>query len=70
MGMRVSVAKRTEKGRWSRVTPIIESRGFWWWIALAAVWLLAISVAPPQEPGQKSRIKDVTSIEGILSFAT
>jgi flagellar P-ring protein precursor FlgI len=34
-------------------------------MAVAAVWLLAVTLAPPEEPGQKSRIKDVSSIEGI-----
>jgi flagellar P-ring protein FlgI len=65
MTMQVAVAERTDKNRWSRVTSLVRSREFWWWIAVAAVWLITISVAPPQEPGQKSRIKDVTSIEGI-----
>ena len=71
MTMRVAVADRTGKERWSRVTPFLESRAFWWWMAVAVVWLLAVSLAPPQEPvqksepGQRSRIKDVSSIEGI-----
>ena len=65
MTMRAAVADMRSKGKWSRVTPYLESRAFWWGIALAAFWLLAITIAPPQEPGQKSRIKDVTSIEGI-----
>jgi flagellar basal body P-ring protein FlgI len=38
---------------------------FWWWMAVAAVWLLSIALVQPQEPGQKARIKDVTTIEGI-----
>ncbi len=63
--MRVAIVERTNKNKWSRVTPIHESRAFWWWMALAAVWLLTISLAPPEELGLKSRIKDVTSIEGI-----
>lgn len=63
--MRGAIAERTDKSKWSRVTPLLESREFWWWTALAVAWLLAVAIAPPQEPGQKSRIKDVTSIEGI-----
>jgi len=69
--MRIAVENEADKNKWSRVTPVVESSAFWWWMALAAFWLLAISIAPPQEPvaksepGQKSRIKDVTSIEGI-----
>ncbi len=65
MTIEVAVQERTGKSKWSRVTPYLESRAFWWWMALAAAWLLAVSIAPPQEPGQKSRIKDVTTIEGI-----
>jgi len=38
---------------------------FWWWLGVAAVWLLAMTLVQPEEPGQKSRIKDVTTIEGI-----
>jgi flagellar P-ring protein precursor FlgI len=38
---------------------------FWWWLAVAAVWLLAMALVQPEEPGQRSRIKDVTTIEGI-----
>ncbi len=70
MMMRAAFREGTEKSRWSRLTPLLESRVFWWGMALGAVWLLAVAIAPPQEPqksepGQKSRIKDVTSIEGI-----
>ncbi|MGD1107837.1 MAG: flagellar basal body P-ring protein FlgI [Terracidiphilus sp.] len=42
-----------------------QSRMFWWWLAVAAVWLLAMALVQPEEPGQRSRIKDVTTIEGI-----
>jgi len=42
-----------------------SSRAFWWWLALAAVWMLATAVLCPEEPGQRSRIKDVATIEGI-----
>ena len=38
---------------------------FWWWLALAAAWLLAMTVLRPEEPGRRSRIKDVATIEGI-----
>ena len=48
-----------------RRLPLRHSRVFWWWIAIAAVWLLAMALVQPEEPGQKSRIKDVTTIEGI-----
>jgi flagellar P-ring protein precursor FlgI len=65
MTIEVAVQERTGKRNWSRLAPYLKSRAFWWWMALVAAWLLAVSVAPPQEPGQKSRIKDVTTIEGI-----
>ncbi len=45
--------------------PLRQSRTFWWWLAVAAAWLLAMALAQPEELGQKSRIKDVTTIEGI-----
>jgi flagellar P-ring protein FlgI len=48
-----------------RRLPLRQSRMFWWWMAVAAVWLLSIALVQPEEPGQKSRIKDVTTIEGI-----
>jgi len=38
---------------------------FWWWVAVTVVWLLAMALIQSEEPGQKSRIKDVTTIEGI-----
>ncbi|MGB0064883.1 MAG: flagellar basal body P-ring protein FlgI [Terracidiphilus sp.] len=40
-------------------------RAFWWWFALASVWLLSIALVQPQETERKTRIKDVASIEGI-----
>ena len=49
----------------SHGVPLRQSRTFWWWLAVAAAWLLAMALAQPEEPGQKSRIKDVSSIEGI-----
>ena len=40
-----------------------RSGGGWRWLL---AWLLAIAIAAvPEEPGQKSRIKDVATIEGI-----
>ncbi len=42
-----------------------SGQAFWWWLALAAAWLLAMTVLRPQEPGRDSRIKDVATIEGI-----
>ncbi|HEY1802999.1 MAG TPA: flagellar basal body P-ring protein FlgI [Terracidiphilus sp.] len=65
MTTRAVAMERTKERKWGRLTPLLESRAFWWWMAVAAVWLLTISLAPPEEPGQKSRIKDVSSIEGI-----
>jgi flagellar P-ring protein precursor FlgI len=38
---------------------------FWWWLALAAAWLLAMTVLRSEEPARRSRIKDVATIEGI-----
>ncbi len=38
---------------------------FRWWMAVAAAWLLAMAVLRPEEPGRRSRIKDVATIEGI-----
>src|SRR5579863_6673314 len=40
-------------------------RVFWWWLALASVWLLAMALLHPQENERQTRIKDVASIEGI-----
>ena len=42
-----------------------SGRAFWWWLAVAAAWLLAMTVLRPEEPGRRSRIKDVATIEGI-----
>ena len=42
-----------------------QSQAFWWWLAVAAAWPLAMTVLRPQEPGRSSRIKDVATIEGI-----
>ena len=36
-----------------------------WRLALAAIWILAVACALPEDAGRKSRIKDVASIEGI-----
>jgi len=41
------------------------NRAFWWWIALAAAWLVSIALVQPQEAQRRSRIKDVATIEGI-----
>src|ERR1039457_3526475 len=41
------------------------NRAFWWWMALAAAWLVAIALVQPQEAQRRSRIKDVATIEGI-----
>jgi flagellar P-ring protein precursor FlgI len=43
----------------------IANRVFWWWMALATVWLASIALARPQEAQRQSRIKDVATIEGI-----
>lgn len=40
-------------------------RAFWWWVALASVWLLAVALVHPQENERRTRIKDVATIEGI-----
>jgi len=40
-------------------------RAFWWWLTLAAAWLLSIAVVRPQEAERRTRVKDVASIEGI-----
>jgi flagellar P-ring protein precursor FlgI len=40
-------------------------RLFWWWIAVAAAWILVMTVLRSEEPGRRSRIKDVATIEGI-----
>jgi flagellar P-ring protein precursor FlgI len=42
-----------------------SDRMFCWWLARAAVWILAMTVLHPEEPGRKTRIKDVATIEGI-----
>jgi flagellar P-ring protein precursor FlgI len=42
-----------------------SGQAFWWWLALAVAWLLAMTVLRPEEPGRSSRIKDVATIEGI-----
>ncbi len=54
------VAQNRTSNRLSR-----QSRAFWWWLAVAAAWLLAVTLAQPEEPGRKARIKDVATIEGI-----
>ncbi len=41
------------------------NRAFWWWLALASVWLLSMALVQPQETERRTRIKDVASIEGI-----
>ena len=41
------------------------NRAFWWWMALAAVWLISMALVQPQEAERRSRIKDVATIEGI-----
>jgi len=38
---------------------------FWWWLAVAVAWLLALTLLRPEEPGRSTRIKDVATIEGI-----
>ncbi|MGO8758878.1 MAG: flagellar basal body P-ring protein FlgI [Terracidiphilus sp.] len=42
-----------------------ESQALWWWLAVVVAWLLALSLVFSEEPGRKTRIKDVASIEGI-----
>ena len=41
------------------------NRAFWWWMALAAAWLVAMALVQPQEAERRSRIKDIATIEGI-----
>ena len=41
------------------------NRAFWWWMALAAVWLVSMAFVRPQEAERRSRIKDVATVEGI-----
>jgi flagellar P-ring protein precursor FlgI len=41
------------------------NRAFWWWFALAGVWLLSMALVHPQQIERRTRIKDVASIEGI-----
>jgi flagellar P-ring protein precursor FlgI len=43
----------------------VQNRTFWWWLAVASAWLIAIEMTCPEEPGRMSRIKDVATIEGI-----
>jgi len=45
--------------------PRRPGHAFWWWLAVAVAWLLMVSVFLPEEPGRRSRIKDVATIEGI-----
>lgn len=40
-------------------------RAFWWWVAFASVWLMAMALVHPQENERRTRIKDVASVEGI-----
>ncbi len=40
-------------------------RAFWFYLAVAVLWLLMIGEFRPQEPGRRSRVKDVATIEGI-----
>ncbi len=40
-------------------------RTFWFYLAVAVLWLLVIGEFRPQEPGRRSRVKDVATIEGI-----
>ena len=56
---------KTEVENRSRGWPRRPGREFWWWLALGAMWLLAVALAPPQQPGRLSQIKDVATIEGI-----
>ena len=42
-----------------------SGRAFRWGMAVAAAWFLAMPVLSPEEPGRRSRIKDVAAIEGI-----
>ncbi len=58
------VAERATRNRIAG-KPFTQSRAFWWWLAVAAVWLAAMVFAYPEEPGRMSRIKDVATIEGI-----
>ena len=55
--MALSIAQAQAKAR--------AHRAFWWWLALAAVWLLSIALVRPQEAERRTRIKDVATIEGI-----
>ncbi len=40
-------------------------RAFWWWLALAAVWLLAMAVLRPQTVERRTQVKDISSIAGV-----
>ncbi len=62
--MTVRIANTGEANR-SHGRRLRQSQAFWWWLAVAAAWPLAMTVLRPQEPGRSSRIKDVATIEGI-----
>ena len=58
------------KGMATRVTTMRRLIGttrlaFWFWVALALAWTLALTLAAAQDAGEEARIKDVASIEGI-----
>lgn len=56
MGMRIASVVEWNRRR---------GRAFWWWLALAAAWLLSVVLVRSEEAGRKTRIKDVAAIEGI-----
>ena len=56
-----TIARRVAQAR-ARAS---ANRAFWWWMALAAAWLVSIALVQPQEAERRSRIKDVATIEGI-----
>ena len=40
-------------------------RVFWWWMALAAFWLLAMALLRPQQAEGRTQVKDISSVEGV-----
>jgi flagellar P-ring protein precursor FlgI len=60
--MRVVNAGEASRSRGRRPR---QRQPFWWWFAVAAAWLAAMALASSEQAGRKTRIKDVSTIEGI-----